>query len=328
MNLDNQNPGTTAEPVAPAIQNPTPPAAPAGEPVTTGSEQEPDYSSILRDTAQPGAQPNNPPVAAAQPPTNPFVSPLHEEINNLFKQGKTVNDIQSYLSIQGMNLDSMSALDKVKNHLLRSIPGLTEAQLPSALKKAGIDVENLEDADTQLNLLMEGNKAHQYLADLQKKHEVTPQVDKALVAEQAAQALSKAWEAPLDRVLPTQGVDKIRFKTDEGEYSLDYQYSADAVKSARQLTLQLLGKESAQLTPDNLKSSVETFHTFARAYDHSRILEAVVKDMAASFKAQAVRSVEGPRPSLPPMPARPVSGAAAPAAPGQLERPPVMQQRK
>lgn len=237
---------------------------------------------------------------------NPFVNPLVEKINSIFKEGGDTKAIRELIDLSERDLDQMSPEDKIVMQYKSEFPNADEAKIRAWMEDQYGTSEDRTPAQ-EFALLKAGRDAEKTLADKKISLE-TYQNEAKVQAEQQAQ---KQFADQVNYWTPI--VEKSfnpKVALQEGDWGMEFNLPDDAKAAIQQSMLNF----SVNLPKggDSLQK-VEAFgkHMVWASYGE-KILAAAIKDAVAKTTEQLKRSsVSVPPSGVPSVNVTPPTSAAA-----------------
>lgn len=269
------------------------------------ADQVPTLSSKLRELEERAQQ-------------DPFASPFVKKLNELAANGADETALHRFVEFQRLNIDALDGKTAYAKQLLFEGKGYIDEEQAMALaeKKFAIDSENPDIAlVAELNML--GGKAKEFLKSLKTEAENPVAVQQKIAQQQRMAAAEQAWGNVVQQMLyrkDEQGNQMPAFKDvvqhayEDGEYKFEYNYDKQAIDAVYQHAIRHAVENGVELTMDGYNTIRSQVALLLRAIEGEKRDKALISDVLAKAKLQAVKSQSGPPPP-------PVRGAPPPPQP-------------
>lgn len=229
---------------------------------------------------------------------SPYASPLAEKVNAMLASGAQLPEVQRFIEMQSLDVETMSGTDAYKRQLSLKYPTLNAQQIDLLVQdEFGLNVEEGEQPNQVALLKLEkaGLDAKEFL----RQQKVAAENPQALQQRQQAEAqmsqLRNGWSQVVGKVAQNFSRD-IRQKFDDSEYSFAYKYSPEALNAATQMAVEQAVVNKIPLDQNGYSQVVDFIHKMATAFDFENLQTALLSDAYAKARMQVTQSASGGAP--------------------------------
>lgn len=233
---------------------------------------------------------------------NPFANPLVKKVNEMFANGASSQEVQKFISIQGLDFDKMDAKDAIIRRMQMENNGVSNNSIEKLYKEKYYKkvVTTDEDGEDKVEQVLQDHlieldavKAKEYL-NSQKVALSNPQAIKDKeVAQAKAAELGKKWGVVTKAILGSTKEIPLNLKDEEKgiDYSFKYAVPKENLERIEKMLIQNAVSNGMELTEKNAQALREQAIQAYKITHFDDFVNNLVMDVYAKAKEAAILEV-------------------------------------